>query len=92
MESVEAKTFGAETITVDGKSFIGCTFDHTTLVYGAGDVPQFANCEFDNVMLEFTGEAKHTLQFLSAFYNGGFTRSVETVFGTIRQQDTGAGD
>lgn len=92
MESVSAKNFGAETVTVDGKSFIGCTFDHTTLVYGAGEVPQFANCEFENVMLEFTDEAKNTLKFLSAFYNGGFTRSVETVFSTIRQQNSSAGD
>lgn len=84
METVADKTFDNETVNVDGKAFSGCTFNYCTLVYSAGDVPTFTNCDFGSNTLQFEGAAQNTLKFLSTLQTGGFERSVETIFQTIR--------
>lgn len=86
MVKIVNKTFHNESVTVDGKDFSECTFTNTVLIYAAGEVPSFSNCTFDAVALEFEGAATHTLQFLSGLYRGGFSRSVEAVFDTIREK------
>ncbi len=86
MADVENKTFNNQVVQVDGNSYIGCTFTRSTLVYSAGKMPEFANCEFENVNLDFDGAAQNTLMFLSGLHRGGFQRGVETIFDGIRQK------
>lgn len=90
MADIENKTFNNETVHVDGNSYIGCTFTRSTLVYSAGEIPEFANCEFDRVTLDFDGAAQNTMTFLSGLYRGGFERGIETIFDAMRrkEQDT----
>jgi hypothetical protein len=88
MADVENKTFNNETVHVDGNSYIGCTFTRTTLIFSAGEMPEFANCEFEQITLDFDGAAQNTLLFLSGLYRGGFQRGVETIFDGIRQEST----
>jgi len=88
MEKVENQTYGSEQVMVDGKAFTGCTFTNTVFVYAAGEAPTFADCTFHNVSLAFEGAADNTLQFLAGLYEGGFTRSIETIFESIRNQQS----
>ena len=88
MASLENKTFTSETVHVDGNSYIGCTFNRTTLVYSAGELPEFANCDFNGVNLKFEGAAQNTMSFLSGLYRGGFKRSVDTIFDGVRKPTT----
>jgi hypothetical protein len=86
MADIANKTFTNETVQVDGNSYIGCTFTRSTLIYSAGELPKFANCEFDRVTLDFDGAAQNTLTFLSGLYRGGFERGIETIFDGIRSK------
>ncbi len=72
------------TISVDGSSFYGCTFDSCTLVF-SGLLPivlegnKFKDCKW-----QFSGPAKATLDFMAAIYAAGSGDVIERTFEVIR--------
>lgn len=72
MERIENQTFQDQSVSVDGKRFVACTFESCTLLYTGGDVPAFAKCRFNDVSLQFGESAVDTLKFLSGLREGGF--------------------
>jgi hypothetical protein len=85
MERIENQTFQDQSVSVDGKRFVACTFESCTLLYTGGDVPAFAKCRFNDVSLQFGESAVDTLKFLSGLREGGFTQAVDKIIQGIRQ-------
>jgi len=70
MEEVSDRTFGQESVETDGKSFTGCTFESTVLIYRGGPHPFFDRCTFGpNNSWSFLGPALKTIQFLQRIAN-----------------------
>jgi hypothetical protein len=85
MERVENLRFEGEEIPVDGKGFANCRFVNSTLLYGGGPQPTFEGCRFENVSLQFQGEAVNTLKFLTGLStNSRFRGAVDRVVRSIR--------
>lgn len=82
------ETFEGERISLDGESFVDCTFRDCTLVYEGGEIPpaihdnRFRGCRW-----QFEGAAGRTVSFMAAMYGGldGHGREVvERTFDRIR--------
>ena len=84
METITNKAFRDETISVDGKTFAGCTFNEVTFVYGGGELPTFADCLFDDVGLQFEGAAASTLKFLNGLAANGYPAATANIVENIR--------
>lgn len=84
METIENTTFQGEAIMVDGKQFKSCLFEECTLVFAGGELPEFQNCQFENISMQFDGAAAKTLKFLSGLSAGGFSAAVENIIGGVR--------
>lgn len=85
MTRVVNQSFGSEVVSVDGKQFVSCTFDNSTLLYAGGDLPSFSGCRFSAVSLQFEDSAVNTIKFLSGLREGGFSQAVDKIIQSIRQ-------
>lgn len=83
MRVIENETFSGNTILVDGTKFTGCTFEEVALLYKGGDLPEFVNCQFDGVSLQFGEAAANTLKFLSAVRGRGFAGPVDRILAAV---------
>ena len=66
LEGIENRHFGeGETVQLDGKSFVGCTFERCEVIYGGGETlweaVNWSDCKFTLV-----GAANFTVQILKA--------------------------
>ena len=70
MEEISGRTFDGESVETDGKTFTGCSFSSTVLIYRGGAHPFFDRCTFgaDNSW-SFLGPALKTIQFLQRIAN-----------------------
>lgn len=85
MEDVVKQSFSNQTVVVDGKQFNGCVFVNATLVYTGGQVPDFVNCRFSGITLEFEDSADNTLRFLTGLRRGGFVAAVDKILNSARK-------
>jgi len=73
--------FEGVTISLDGGSFYGCTFERCKLDF-RGLLPVILDaCQFNNCTWEFGGPAANTVGFLSALFKAG---ARDLVDGTLR--------
>jgi hypothetical protein len=70
MEDVTGETFDGVEVETDGKTFTGCTFTSTGLLYFGGEHPMFESCTFnEGVSWIFRDAALKTIQFLQRINN-----------------------
>lgn len=67
MELNEGKEFRGETVHIDGKAFVKCTFSKCRLIYSGGEMPIFNNCDMPDISFEFAGPAANTLKLLHTY-------------------------
>jgi hypothetical protein len=84
-------------ISLDGATFVGCTFERCTLVFSGLLPPHLAGNGFHNCKWEFAGPAAQTLGFMTSLYSQGgeFSKLIEMTFANVRNNATGqrrAGD
>jgi hypothetical protein len=93
MEIVEKKSFRDETIELDGRGFIDCSFTKCHFIFRANEPFGLRNPTLNNVTMEFADHAALTVQALHLLYkNGGSFRdwveyelkSVDGSFGTSK--------
>ena len=72
------------TVDLDGNEFDGCVIQDCTLMYRGGEVPALTNCLVAYCQFAFDGSALNTIDFLRAFYRGGFQPVIDDVFQSIR--------
>lgn len=63
MDTIINKQFKNETIVIDDKSFIGCSFTTCDIVYGGGDFG-WVNSKFEECRVTLTGTAQKTANFM----------------------------
>lgn len=64
-EVVNKKTFGAESVVLDGKKFVNCTFDRSVLIV-KGDKPiGLSYCTFVSPNISFEGGAGGAIDFIN---------------------------
>jgi hypothetical protein len=63
MEIITNKTFTGQTVVMDDKNYIGCTFVKCHIVYAGGDF-SWVNSQFEECSTSFTGQAAKTIAFL----------------------------
>jgi hypothetical protein len=72
MTEIRDRTFSAdEIVDADGNSFIGCTFEGTTLRYAGGPHPTFEACRFNDLGWLFRDSALRTIQLLQSLSSSG---------------------
>ena len=72
MAEVRDRNYTAgETVETDETTFVGCTFESSTLRYSGGQLPSFDNCSFRDVGWYFSDAALRTIQLLQQINNGG---------------------
>lgn len=80
METIEDEYFDNQTVEMDGKRFIGCTFTNCRLLFAGGKVfwerSSFANCQ-----LAFTDAAQRTLLYLLCFGHRLGSENIDDVVG-----------
>ena len=70
MEDVTGETFDGVEVETDGKTFTGCTFTSTGLLYFGGEHPMFESCTFNgDVSWRFMDAGLRTVQFLQRIGN-----------------------
>lgn len=85
VEMVNDKSFGVERVEICGKTFVGCRFQRTELVYdGTGSVG-LKQCEFDVPKISFNGPAASTVDFLTQLHTDPTLRPyVESLISGIK--------
>lgn len=63
----EGKSFGIQTIVLDGKDFVRCDFNGTKLIFEGGDFG-LKYCRLNGITIGFGGRAEQTLFFLTTLY------------------------
>ena len=58
-------------VELDGHRFIRCKFQHATLIYRGGKIPQMIDCSFDPAQIEFQDAAADTVRLLAAMSHPG---------------------
>jgi len=87
---IKGKVFKNETIILDGKTFVGCTFHSCELVYQGSLVVGLVECSFHDVKWSFADAAARTINFLAELYHGageGGRQLVEQTFDKIRRDE-----
>ena len=84
-QAERGKAFSGAAISLDGRSFIKCSFDNCTFTYAGGELPVISDCSFNDCRWQFAGGAANTIAFLSGMYNGGFDKLVEDTFHEVRK-------
>lgn len=71
------------TVSLDGKTFINCTFTGCKLTYAGGTPPVLKGCTFTGTQFTFTGAAKNTATFLHLLATpaSGMRAMVEEILG-----------
>jgi hypothetical protein len=64
LEPVQDRHFKNETVELDGKRFMSCSFDDCTLNYSGGDVEFGPGCSAENCWPIFSGPARRTALLL----------------------------
>ena len=88
LEEVSGKQFGIEPVDVDGKRFIGCTFDGSNMIYSGKKPFALEHNKFINVKWTLDGSAGEALKFLSIMYRemGDVGKTgVEATFDRIKE-------
>ena len=81
MTEIRDRTYGeGELVDTDGNSFIGCTFNSSSLRYAGGELPVFEDCSFDNMGWYFTDAALRTIQLLQSLNNSGAEAMIADLF------------
>lgn len=62
-ERVEGATFAEQTVQLDGRGFVSCTFDGCRIVY-AGGPTELLGCTFSDCVWHLEGEAANTITLL----------------------------
>lgn len=63
METIVGKKFQNQTIVVDDKNYVQCTFTNCEIVYAGGDY-SWVHATFENCKITITGNAGKTVQFM----------------------------
>jgi hypothetical protein len=82
------KKFHDIRVSLDGATFVGCTFERCTLLF-SGVLPcHLAENTFNNCKWELAGPASQTIGFMTAIYSQGgeLTELVESTFKKHSQQ------
>ena len=90
LQEIKNKTYPPNTvIEIDGKRFIGCTFDHCQLVYRGTDELSFEGCTFIDPDWRFEGPAENVLAFMGDMYEslGDSGRLIESLFAAVRKNE-----
>jgi hypothetical protein len=69
VEEIKGKVYRQETVRLDGKLFMDCSFEDCLLCYG-GERCEWENTRFSNCRVVLDGLANNTVQVLQGF---GFT-------------------
>jgi hypothetical protein len=69
VEEIKDKVFRRETVGVDGKLFLRCSFEDCLLMYG-GEKCEWETTSFNNCRVVLDGAANNTVQVLKGL---GFT-------------------
>jgi len=88
LTEIHDKEFGRERVLLDGKHFMGCKFNGSTMEFGATAPVGMIRCGFTDVKWEFTGAASLTINFMTGLYRGageGGRELVENTFASIRK-------
>lgn len=72
LELVQGRQFKNESVEIDGKKFVSCTFDGCSLVYAGGDVEFGIGCTAQNCRPMFSGAAARTVRLLQVLGLLGF--------------------
>lgn len=62
METIVGKTFKNQTVVMDDKNYVQCTFTKCEIVYTGGDF-SWVNATFDDCKITITGNAAKTMAF-----------------------------
>lgn len=83
----EKQEFSNEEVRLDGNEFVECHFDHCTMTYAGGLLPDIINCSFKNPKWSLVEAASNTLELLSLFYHSmeGGKQLIENTFNYIRR-------
>jgi len=73
-------------ISLDGGTFVGCTFQNCNLVYSGLLPATFDNCQFAACVWDFGGPAANTLAFMRMLYQAGgdVKDQIDDVIGKVR--------
>ena len=71
-------------ITLDGATFVGCTFENCIFVFSGLLPPLLEGNTITACKWEFTGPAANTVAFMSALYRSGAHDVIEKTFENIR--------
>ena len=66
MDNVVGKTFRDQTVVMDDKNYVQCTFQKCEIVYTGGDF-SWVNSKFEDCKVTITGNAGKTLAFMQQF-------------------------
>jgi hypothetical protein len=81
------QTFADLTITLDGGTFHGCTFERCRLRFSGLALPDLGGNSFNQCEWDFIGPARDTLAFLQVLYHDqGGGSLIERIFGLIRNR------
>ena len=87
MQHFTSVKFVNETIDIDDKAYINCSFFKCVIRFSGTGPVSFKNCHFEECGIEFKGHAVTTVVFLRAIYHGlgdWGKYSVEGLFDEIR--------
>ncbi len=68
--------FADETIAIDGKEFVNCTFERCTITYSGGAIFFLPGSKFQDCTFEFQGPALRTLEALRVLHGFGMQEFV----------------
>lgn len=73
-------------VSLDGETFIQCSFINCKLIYSGLMPISLKNCTFENCNWSFSGPAKNTITFMKGLYSldGSTSVVIEKVFEQIR--------
>lgn len=63
METIVGKSFKNQTVVMDDKNYVQCTFTQCEIVYTGGDF-SWVNAQFQDCKITITGNAGKTLAFM----------------------------
>lgn len=63
METIFGKNFKNQTVVMDERNYVQCTFTNCEIVYTGGDFA-WVNSRFDHCKITITGNASKTLAFM----------------------------
>jgi hypothetical protein len=81
LEPVQDRHFKDETVKLDGKRFLSCSFDGCTLNYSGGDVEFGPGCSVENCRPIFSGPARRTVHCFARLVCSRLTRTTKPRIG-----------